>query len=144
MANGALPGLSDLPPNAAVWCHAAGGGGRGHVGRQRGVGVLAHKVAHGARDDLKAVRVGTRGDQAEVSSRAQLQDLRQRDLLYRVRTGEREKEGRWEERERRRRGKVEKRPGVTGTRQSKWSEKERRREKEEWRRAKRGKRKETG
>lgn len=66
---------------------AGGGRGRGEnlgvAGGQRGesVGVLPNKVAHSASNELKAVRICAWGDKSEVSSRTQLQDLRQRDLL---------------------------------------------------------------
>lgn len=45
------------------------------------VWVLPNKIAHGASNELKAVRICAGGDEGEVSSRTHLQDLRQRDLL---------------------------------------------------------------
>lgn len=88
LPNGTLPCLGHLTPNAAVRSYLAGGGrGRGEnlgvAGGQRGesVGVLPNKVAHSASNELKAVRICAWGDKSEVSSRTQLQDLRQRDLL---------------------------------------------------------------
>ena len=79
LANGALPCLGHLPPHAAIGRHVAGRGrgslGEGGVGGSVHVGVLAHEVAHGARDDLKAVRPGAGRDQGEVTRRTHLQDL---------------------------------------------------------------------
>lgn len=88
LANGALPRLGHLAANAAVGSYLAGGRrGRGEslgvAGGQRGegVGVLPYKVAHGACDEFKAVRVCAWGDKSEVASGTHLQDLGQRDLL---------------------------------------------------------------
>lgn len=89
LANGALPRLGHLTAHAAIGRHVAGGGGSGRLalgmagglGGDRGVGVLAYKVAHGACDYLEAVRVGARGNQGEVTGGTHLQNLRQRNLL---------------------------------------------------------------
>ena len=88
LANGALPGLGHLTPDAAVGSYLAGGGrglgeSLGVAGRQRGegVGVLPYKVAHSACDELEAVRIRAWGDESEVSSGTHLQDLGQGDLL---------------------------------------------------------------
>jgi len=85
LADGALPRLGHLAPDAAVGRHLAGGGrvlqeGLGLAGGQR-VGVLPDEVAHGARDQLEAVRVRSRRDQREVAGGTHFQDLGQRDLL---------------------------------------------------------------
>ncbi|KAA8594320.1 hypothetical protein FQN60_005154 [Etheostoma spectabile] len=79
LANGALPSLGHLTPNAAVGSYLAGGGrGRGEslgvAGGQRGesVGVLPYEVAHSACDKLEAVRICAWGDESEVASRAHL------------------------------------------------------------------------
>lgn len=88
LPDGALPRLGHLAADAAVWSYLAGGGrglgeslgiAGGH--RREGVGVLPNKVAHSASDELEAVRIRAWRHESEVSSRAHLQDLRQRDLL---------------------------------------------------------------
>lgn len=89
LVDGAGPRLGHLPAHAAVGSDLARGGrGRGQslwvAGRLRreGVGVLPHKVAHGASNELEAVRVRARRDQSKVSGRTHLQDLWQRNLLW--------------------------------------------------------------
>lgn len=82
LAYGALPCLGHLPAHAAVGSNLARGGrGLGQslrVGggqRREGVGVLSDKVAHGASNELEAVRVRARRDQRKVSGRTHLQYL---------------------------------------------------------------------
>lgn len=88
LANDALPSLGHLAPDAAVGRYLARGGrvwreglgvARGQNGE--GVGVFPYKVAHGASDELKAVRICSRGHESEVASGTHLQDLGERDLL---------------------------------------------------------------
>lgn len=83
LADGALPCLGHFPAHAAIGRHIAGGrrsGGKtlGVAGRQRGegVGVLPHKVAHGACDELKAMGACSWRDKGEVASSTHLQNLR--------------------------------------------------------------------
>lgn len=88
LANGALPRFRHLTPNPTVGRHQAGGGRRlreagGHGGER--VGVFPNEIAHGACDELEAVGIGALGNEREVAGGAQLQNLRQRDLLQEAR-----------------------------------------------------------
>lgn len=95
LADGALPRLGHLTPNAAIRSHLTGrgrgrresrGDGRGHRGER--VGILPDEIAHFAGDELEAVGVRARGNQREVPGRAHLQDLGQGNLLQRGSTGD--------------------------------------------------------